>query len=1001
MQNKGFIRVFAVLLTLVCIFYLSFSVITNRYSKKAEEFAAGDAMKYKQYMDSISSEKVYLWYTFKQCREMEVGLGLDLKGGMNVTLQVSVEDVLRSLSDNNPDPDFNQALSNAAANQADNKDFLTTFVNEYEKIDPNIQLASIFSTYKLKDKIPPTATNSEVVAVLNNEIAGAVDNTFNVLRTRIDRFGVVAPNLQRLEKTGRILVELPGVKEPERVRKLLQGSANLEFWETYNLSEIFPQLSAVNDMLAQSEAQAETEAAAETETVEEKTEASAPAAETDALKALQDSIASSAAAQSAGTDALQAEQQRKNNPLFSRLMPNIGQNGAVGSGPAVGVANVADTAAVNQILAMPKVREMLPANAVFRWSVKAIDEKEKFFQLVALKATNGGRPPLEGDVITDATDDFDQLTNQAVVSMKMNSEGAKIWAQLTRENIGRCVAIVLDDQVYSFPVVNTEITGGSSQISGNFTPEEAKDLSNVLKSGKMAASVKIVQEDVIGPSLGKEAIESGIMSFIFALVLLMIYMISIYGVVPGLVANVALILNLFFTMGVLASFQAVLTLSGIAGLVLSLGIAVDANVLIYERAKEELRAGKNLQAAITDGYKNAFSAIFDSNITSVITGIILFVFGTGPIKGFATTLIIGIIMSFFTAVFLTRMFYERGLEKNWFSHLTFTTKLTRNFLLNPTINFLGGRKIAYIICGILIVVGVGSLVTRGLEQGIDFSGGRNYVIRFDEKVNTQELGNMLRPQFPESAVSVITIGGDNQVRVSTNYRIAETDESIDNEIIEKLYTGLQSKLDGKTLEQFNAENIQSVQKVGPSIAEDITRGAIWAVIFSLLAIALYILLRFRDLAFSAGTLVALTFDTLFIMSFYSLFSGLLPFSMEIDQSFIAAILTVIGYSVNDKVVVFDRVREISGMYPKRDKFTVINDALNSTLSRTINTSFSTLIVLICIFVLGGDTIRSFTFAMLLGVIIGTLSTLYVAVPTAYEMLSREQKKAMAASAKAK
>lgn len=1001
MQNKGFIRVFAVLLTLVCIFYLSFSVITNRYSKKAEEFAAGDAMKYKQYMDSISSEKVYLWYTFKQCREMEVGLGLDLKGGMNVTLQVSVEDVLRSLSDNNPDPDFNQALSNAAANQADNKDFLTTFVNEYEKIDPNIQLASIFSTYKLKDKIPPTATNSEVVAVLNNEIAGAVDNTFNVLRTRIDRFGVVAPNLQRLEKTGRILVELPGVKEPERVRKLLQGSANLEFWETYNLSEIFPQLSAVNDMLAQSEAQAETEAAAETETVEEKTEASAPAAETDALKALQDSIASSATAQSAGTDALQAEQQRKNNPLFSRLMPNIGQNGAVGSGPAVGVANVADTAAVNQILAMPKVREMLPANAVFRWSVKAIDEKEKFFQLVALKATNGGRPPLEGDVITDATDDFDQLTNQAVVSMKMNSEGAKIWAQLTRENIGRCVAIVLDDQVYSFPVVNTEITGGSSQISGNFTPEEAKDLSNVLKSGKMAASVKIVQEDVIGPSLGKEAIESGIMSFIFALVLLMIYMISIYGVVPGLVANVALILNLFFTMGVLASFQAVLTLSGIAGLVLSLGIAVDANVLIYERAKEELRAGKNLQAAITDGYKNAFSAIFDSNITSVITGIILFVFGTGPIKGFATTLIIGIIMSFFTAVFLTRMFYERGLEKNWFSHLTFTTKLTRNFLLNPTINFLGGRKIAYIICGILIVVGVGSLVTRGLEQGIDFSGGRNYVIRFDEKVNTQELGNMLRPQFPESAVSVITIGGDNQVRVSTNYRIAETDESIDNEIIEKLYTGLQSKLDGKTLEQFSTENIQSVQKVGPSIAEDITRGAIWAVIFSLLAIALYILLRFRDLAFSAGTLVALTFDTLFIMSFYSLFSGLLPFSMEIDQSFIAAILTVIGYSVNDKVVVFDRVREISGMYPKRDKFTVINDALNSTLSRTINTSFSTLIVLICIFVLGGDTIRSFTFAMLLGVIIGTLSTLYVAVPTAYEMLSREQKKAMAASAKAK
>lgn len=983
MQNKGLTIIFAVLLTLICIFYLSFSIVTNNYTKKAEEFAAGDALKYKQYMDSIASEKVYLGYTFKECREMEVGLGLDLKGGMNVTLQISVEDVLRSLSDNNPDPNFNQALANASANQADNKDFLTTFVDEYKKIDPNIQLASIFSTYKLKDKIPPTATNAEVVAVLNSEIASSVDNTFNVLRTRIDRFGVVSPNLQRLEKTGRILVELPGVKEPERVRKLLQGSANLEFWETYNLNEIFPQLSAVNDMLAQS---AEEEQNAETvaDAAAAEKEEAAPAGEQDALKLLQDSIKSSAT-----PDAVQSEQQKKSNPLFARLMPNINPNGTVSSGPAVGVASVSDTAEVNKMLALPKVREMLPSNLIFRWSVKAVDEKDKYYQLVALKATNGGRPPLEGDVITDASDDFDPITKHAVVNMKMNSEGAKIWAQLTRENIGRCVAIVLDDQVYSFPVVNTEITGGSSQISGNFTPDEAKDLSNVLKSGKMAASVKIVQEDVIGPSLGKEAIESGIMSFIFALVLLMIYMISVYGIIPGLVANGALILNLFFTMGVLASFQAVLTLSGIAGLVLSLGIAVDANVLIYERAKEELRAGKNLQAAISDGYKNAFSAIFDSNITSVITGIILFVFGTGPIKGFATTLIIGIIMSFFTAVYLTRIFYENCLGKD--SHVTFTTRFTRNFLLNPTVNFLGVRKISYIICGILILVGVGSLATRGLEQGIDFSGGRNYVIRFGEKVNTQELGSLLRPQFPESAVSVITIGGDNQVRVSTNYRITESDESIDNEIIEKLYTGLQSKLGDRTLEQFSSENIQSVQKVGPSIAEDITRGAIWAVILSLLAIALYILLRFRDLAFSVGTLAALTFDTLFIMSFYSLFSGLLPFSMEIDQSFIAAILTVIGYSVNDKVVVFDRVREISAMYPKRDKFTIINDALNSTLSRTINTSLSTLIVLICIFILGGDTIRSFTFAMLLGVIVGTCSTLYVAVPTAYEMLSCKQK----------
>ncbi|MEG2164014.1 MAG: protein translocase subunit SecDF [Bacteroidales bacterium] len=993
MQNKGFIRVFAVLLTLVCLFYLSFSIVTTRYSKKAEEFSGGNALKSRQYLDSLSSEKVYLWYTLKQCREMEVGLGLDLKGGMNVTLQVSVEDVLRSLADNNPDVNFNKALGNAAANQADNNDFLATFVNEYKKIDPNIQLASIFSTYKLKDKIPPTASNSQVISVLNGEISSAVDNTFNVLRTRIDRFGVVAPNLQRLEKTGRILVELPGVKEPERVRKLLQGSANLEFWETYNLNEIFSQLSAANEMLGRMGAEDSVKVVADTAAVAVTEKVDSSAVANDVLKGLQDSLKSAAAAGTDKTNSnVQMAQQRKLNPLFSRLMPNVGQNGAVGSGPGVGVANISDTAEVNKMLAMPQIREMLPANVVFKWSVKAIDEKNKFYQLVALKATNGGRPPLEGDVITDAKDDFDRTTNQAVVSMSMNTEGAKIWAQLTRENIGRCVAIVLDEQVYSFPVVNTEITGGNSQISGNFSPEEAKDLSNVLKSGKMAASVKIVQEDVIGPSLGNEAIRSGIVSFIFAIVLLMIFMISVYGVVPGLVANSALILNLFFTMGVLASFQAVLTLSGIAGLVLSLGIAVDANVLIYERTKEELRAGKNLQAAVTDGYKNAFSAIFDSNITSIITGVILFIFGTGPIKGFATTLIIGIIMSFFTAVFLTRLFYEKGLAKNWFSNLTFTTKPFKNFMTNPSINFLGLRKIAYIISGAIILIGIASFATKGLEKGIDFSGGRNYVIRFDAPINTQELGDLLRPHFDNAAVSVITIGGDNQVRVSTNYRIKDADESIDNEIIGKLYTGLQSKLGGKSLDKFSVENIQSVQKVGPSIAEDITRGAIWAVVLSLIAIALYILLRFRDLAFSVGTLVALSLDTIVIIAFYSLFYGLLPFSMEIDQSFIAAILTVIGYSVNDKVVVFDRVREINHLYPKRKKYLIINDALNSTLSRTVNTSLSTFIVLVCIFILGGDTIRSFTFAMLMGVVVGTLSTLFAAVPIAFEMLNRKERK---------
>ena len=995
MQNKGFIRVFAVLLTLVCLFYISFSFVTRHYTKKAEEYANGDAMKYKQYIDSIATEKVYLgYYTFKQCREMEIGLGLDLKGGMNVTLQISVADVLRSLSNNNTDVNFNKALANATANQADNKDFLSAFVNEYKKLDPNIRLAAIFSTYQLKDKITPNATNDEVVAVLREELNSAIDNSFNVLRTRIDRFGVVAPNIQRLETAGRILVELPGVKEPERVRKLLQGSANLEFWETYNLNEFFNKLASANELLARLENQSE-DTSSKTDSIVVESQDSTAVTSTTSLK---DSLTQKIKDMNKSDEQQNVNAWKKQNPLFARLNPNVSQEGAIGNGPAVGIAHINDTAAVNKYLAMRQVRELLPANIVFKWTVKPIDEKEQYFQLVALKATNGGRPPLEGDVITDAREDFDRMTNSAVVSMSMNAEGSKIWEQLTRENIGRCVAIVLDDQVYSFPVVNTEISGGNSQISGNFTPEEAKDLANVLKSGKMAASVKIVQEDIIGPSLGQEAIQSGIISFIFALVLLMVYMISMYGVTPGLVANLGLVLNMFFTMGILASFQAVLTLSGIAGLVLSLGIAVDANVLIYERAKEELRLGKNLKNAITDGYKNAFSAIFDSNLTSLITGLILFFFGTGPIKGFATTLMIGIAMSFFTAVFLTRLIYERGLERNWFKHLTFTTSLTKNWLTHPKINFLGARKIGYIVCAVLVVIGVISFGIKGLSKGIDFSGGRNYVVRFQEPVNTQEIANLLKPYFEGSSLSVITIGGENQVRVSTNYRIAENDDAIDKEIETKLYDGLKSMLGGKTLDQFKSDNIMSIQKVGPSIAEDITIGAIWAVILSLIAIALYILLRFRDISFSAGTLVSLAFDTVIIISFYSLFYGLLPFSMEIDQSFIAAILTVIGYSVNDKVVVFDRVREVIGLYPKRDRYLVINEALNSTLARTISTSLSTAIVLLCIFILGGDTIRSFTFAMLLGVMVGTFSTLFVAVPVAYEIMGRKQKKAQLAEA---
>lgn len=963
MQNKGFIRVLAVLLALVCLFYISFSFVTRHYNQKAEEISNGDPEAYKNYLDSMATEKVYLgYYTLKQCNEMEIGLGLDLKGGMNVILQISVADVLKSLSNNNPDPKFNAALAAATANQTDNDDFLSVFVNEYKKLDPNIRLASIFSTFQLKEKIAPSASNDEVLAVLRGELNSAIDNSYNVLRTRIDRFGVVAPNIQRLERDGRILVELPGVKEPERVRKLLQGSANLEFWETYNLSDLYARLVSANDLIARAENNGNP-------VVEETTDNGELSELTQQSK--------------------EEELWRRQNPLFSRLQLNVSQGGQPAASPAVGIAHHRDTAAINAYLALPQVRETLPANAVFYWTVKAIDEKEQYYQLVALKSSTGGRPALSGDVINDAREDFNPVTNAPVVSMRMNAEGSKIWAQLTRENIGKCVAVVLDEHVYSFPVVNSEIPNGQSEISGGFTPEEAQDLANVLKTGKMAASVKIVQEEIVGPSLGQEAIRSGVISFIFALVLLMIYMISVYGVVPGLVANCALIVNMFFTMGILASFQAVLTLSGIAGLVLSLGIAVDANVLIYERTKEELRAGKSLKNAINDGYKNAFSAIFDSNLTSVITGIILFYFGTGPIKGFATTLLIGIVCSFFTAVFLTRLFYERGLDKNWFKKLSFTTPLTRNLLVDNHLNFLGARKVGYIVCGALVVIGCVSFALRGMSLGIDFSGGRNYIVRFDKPVNTQHIADLLKPQFGDNIPTVITIGGDNQVRISTNYRIAESDDTIDEEILTMIYTGLKDEVGGKDQKAFESENVMSIQKVGPSIAEDITIGAIWAVLFSLVAIALYILLRFRDFAFSVGTLASLAFDTVIIMSFYSLFYGMLPFSMEIDQSFIAAILTIIGYSVNDKVVVFDRVREVIGLYPKRDRRLVINDALNSTLARTISTSLSTALVLICIFILGGDTIRSFTFAMLLGVITGTFSTMFVAVPVAYEMMRRK------------
>ena len=1002
MQNKGFVKVFAVLLTLVCMFYLSFSFVTRHYNSKAAEYAGGDPVKESSYLDSLSTQKVWLGYTLKECREMEISLGLDLKGGMNVVLELNVADVIRSLSNNNQDENFNKALDLAYENQATSqKDFIDLFAEEYKKLDNDARLSAIFSTFELKDKITPQSSDAQVIAVLKEELKSAIDNSFNVLRTRIDRFGVVSPNIQRLETAGRILVELPGVKEPERVRKLLQGSANLEFWETYNLPEIYQQLVAADNMLA---------------TILKSDDTAAVGSDTTAIEATEEVVADNAAAETTndadsllakiGEDKPEAqaaksmEEFAKQHPLFAVLQINQ-YNGQLAPGPVVGIADKKDIAKINEYLNMKQVKDILPRNLSLKWGVKAIDEKEQYFYLYAIKMTNrDGTPALGGDVVTDANADFVQQAGRSEqqVSMTMNAEGAKAWARLTKENIGKAVAIVLDDMVYSAPNVQVEITGGRSQITGHFTPEEAKDLANVLKSGKMAASVHIVQEDVVGPSLGQEAINSGVISFVLALILLMFYMCAFYGVLPGLIADGALVLNIFFTMGILASFQAVLTLPGIAGMVLTLGMAVDANVLIYERTKEELRAGKSLNKAIADGYSNAFSAIFDSNLTSIITGVVLFYFGTGPIRGFATTMIIGLFASFLTAVFLTRIVYEALLAKDKLKNVTFTTSITKDLLTNPKINFLAARKVGYLIPAGIIVLGAISMSTIGLNNGIDFTGGRNYVIRFAQDVKTDEVRNLLDAQL-DGSVSVIQIGTPDQVRVSTNYKIEDNDPAIDQEIENKLFEGVKSLLpEGTTLAQFTDQYIQSSQKVGPSMADDIKNAAFLAVVFAMFCMAAYILLRFRDISFSVGAFASVAVTTLCIISFYTLLWKVLPFSMEVDQTFIAAILTIIGYSINDTVVVFDRIRETIGLYPKRDRYQVINDALNSTLSRTFNTSLTTLVVVLCIFILGGATIRSFTFAILLGIIIGTYSTLFVATPIAYELQKKKINKKAAAEA---
>ena len=958
MQSKGFIKVLTVALILVCAFYLSFSFVTSHYEGVAKEYAkakaqtedvSNDAYKtyYKQYVDSLEKEKVYLgYYTFQQAREMEVGLGLDLKGGMNVTLQISVPDILRALANENPDAKFNEALKIAEKQQKNSaeKDFVSVFCREYNKLAPE---GSLYQIFRGMEKLNAGASNAAVEKVLKDEVDAMVDNSYNVLRTRIDRFGVVSPNIQKLESTGRILLELPGVKEPERVIKLLKGTANLEFYETYTINDLQGALSSLSNATASAAVVADTVAADSVVKVEPK------------------------------------------KSLAEMLWSVQGRGGA-----AIGLVSVSDTAAVNAIMNSPEAARLLPTNLKARWGVKSVDERGQFYELVALKTVQGN-PVLTGDVVTDASSEFDNMQGN-VVSMTMNDEGSRQWARVTQQNLNKAIAIVLDDQVYSYPNVNSVIEGGRSQITGNFSVEEAKDLANVLKSGKMVARVNVESLSVIGPSLGQEAIEAGFISFIVALVLLMIFMVVIYGWVPGLIANLGLVLNLFFTLGILASIQAVLTLPGIAGIVLSMGMAVDANVLIFERAKEELRAGKGLKAAVADGYSNAFSAIFDSNLTSIITGLILLINGSGPIKGFATTLIIGIVCSFFTAVFVTRLVMEAIVSRKNAPNVTFNTSMTRHMMENVKFNFMGVRSKVWMVVAVLILA-VGVLLgVRRLSPGIDFSGGRNYVVQFAQPVSTENLKAQLAPLFPDANLSVITIDNDTKVRISTNYKIESTEDGVDEEIAQKLYEGLKSELNGMDYEHFSVsdetQGITSSEKVGPSIASDMTREACWAVFFSLIAMALYILIRFRNVAFSVGALCAVAFTAFLIIGFYGLY-GMFPFSMEIDQNFIAAILTVIGYQVNDTVVVFDRVRETRTLYPKQDPTVTFNHALNSTLARTTMTSLSTLLVLVCIFVLGGETIRSFVFAMSLGVIFGTFASLFIAAPVAYVMTVRQSKKA--------
>lgn len=1032
MRNKGVITLLAILLAVASIYQLSFTFITwnvknnanahgHEFLEKKKEFIASlgmekkEEIKYKDsvlreqeriYLDSMGSVETYplIGYTFRECQSREINMGLDLKGGMNVTLEVSVVGLIKGLSNNSQDPTFLKALKLAQERQADSQtDFMTLFYDSFKEVDSQAKLSAIFGTQDLQDRVNSRMTNDEVFKVLVEEAKDAIDNSFNILRTRIDRFGVVQPNIQRLEgKTGRILVELPGIKDPKRVRKLLQGTANLEFWLTYNNLEIYPKLSQINDKLKEMDLDNESKKVVKDTTkltidstntdgsLIDTTKSSELSLLDDSTKTIQPDLLNDTTA--AGKEKQQTEalnNYNKQNPLFAVLRPRIGvdnqQRQQMMEGASVGIAHQKDTAKVNMLLAKKQAKAFLPRDLKFLWNVKPIDKDGDYFELVAVRADADGGAVLSGDVVTNAREQSDQNSGKWEVTMTMNADGAGKWAKITKENINKQIAIVLDNFVYSFPNVNSEIKGGSSSISGNFTVTEAKDLANILKSGKLPAPAVIIEEEIVGPSLGEEAVHSGLVSFIIAFILVLIYMVFFYKS-AGVVADIALIANIFFIFGVLASLGAVLTLPGIAGIVLTLGMAVDANVLIYERIKEEMAAGKGLKLAVKDGYQNAYSAIIDANITTLLTGIILYIFGHGPIKGFATTLVIGILTSLFSAIFITRIIFTTWLDKN--KKIIFFSKFSENFFKGTTFDFMAKRKVAYAISGTIILIGIISLFVNGLNQGVDFKGGRTYVVRFDEEVVPSKIAEELKITFGE-APEVKTYGESNQVKIITKFMIDSDATNTDSIVESKLYEGLKPELSEKVnYSKFIEQYRMSSQKVGPTIADDIKIAAVWAILFSLIAIFAYIFFRFRNWQFGLGAIAALTHDALIVLGLFSLLYPIMPFSLEINQAFIAAILTVIGYSVNDTVIIFDRIREYLKIKKTGTNHEIYNEALNSTLPRTFNTSVSTIVVLLAIFLFGGEVIQGFVFALLIGIVVGTYSSLFIATPIVFDTVKQ-------------